>query len=127
MELPKELHIGPLTYTIEIVDGDLIDEGLYGQTNFRTQVIQIDAKLSEDMRWVTLLHEVIHSIEAQHRDPVDKNQFTEEEVVWLSNGLYLFLKENGFGETIECLVDLDMDENGHDMGQVNGDGSTNNY
>ena len=127
MEIPAELIIGPLTYKIELVDGDLIEEGLYGQTNFKTQIIQIDSKLSEDMQWVTLFHESIHSIEAQHRDPSDKKQFTEEEVVWLSNGLYLFLKENGFGETIECLVDLDMDENGHDMGQVNGDGSTNNY
>ena len=127
MEIPAELIIGPLTYKIELVDGDLIEVGLYGQTNFKTQIIQIDSKLSEDMQWVTLFHESIHSIEAQHRDPSDKKQFTEEEVVWLSNGLYLFLKENGFGETIECLVDLDMDENGHDMGQVNGDGSTNNY
>ena len=127
MELPKELHIGPLTYTIEIVDGDLIDEGLYGQTNFRTQVIQIDSKLSEDMQWVTLLHEVIHGIEAQHRDPVDRKQFTEEEVVWLSNGMYLFLKENFFGDLIECEVDLDIDEDDIDMGHLNGDGSTNNY
>tara|TARA_R110002020_G_scaffold33337_1_gene101617 strand:- start:604 stop:987 length:384 start_codon:yes stop_codon:yes gene_type:complete len=127
MDLPKELIVGPLTYKVETVDGDLIDSGVYGQTNFRTQVIEIDSSLSEDMKLVTLFHEVLHVIESQHRSPTDKKQFTEEEVVWLSNGLYLFLKENGFGDVIECHVDLDMDENGHNMGQVNGDGSTNNY
>lgn len=125
MEFPKELIIGPLTYVIEMVEGDLIDEGLYGQTNFRTQVIQVDSSLSEDMKLITLFHEVIHVIEAQHRSPTDKKQFSEEEVVWLSNGLYLFLKENGFGETIECKVDLEIDEDDIDMGQLNGGGSNN--
>jgi hypothetical protein len=80
------------------------------------------------MKWVTLFHEVIHCIEAQHRDPVDEDQFTEEEMTWLSNSFYLCLKENNLGVTIECNLDLDSEdifENGFESGTMNGSESPN--
>ena len=49
-------------YDIEYVDVVNKEEPRFGEVDFFNSVIKIDNSLSEDMKQVTLIHEIIHCI-----------------------------------------------------------------
>lgn len=65
MELPKEVRIGPRTYTVSFVSkeellSDLDDEGAIGSSNHVHLRIKVWADMDQVMLRETLLHEVLH-------------------------------------------------------------------
>jgi len=61
---PKHLTILGVKYALKVVPG-LSDSGANGICNQRTKQIFIDASISGDDFWWTLVHEVGHAIEAE--------------------------------------------------------------
>ena len=67
MPIPKQVQVGPFTYSVT-VDQAAIDragqegrETLYGQTRHTISRILVDPELSADQKRETLQHEVLHA------------------------------------------------------------------
>ena len=57
-----EINIMGVDYDIQYVDVVNKENPEYGEVNFFNSVIKIDNSLSDDMKQVTLIHEIIHCI-----------------------------------------------------------------
>lgn len=91
MKIPKQIKIGHLTYEV----GDLVDsnETHQGKSSLRDQWIRIsNLSVSEDAKFATFLHEVIHQIFDQNA--YDEETKNEKLIDLLCNNLYQVLKEN---------------------------------
>lgn len=71
-DLPSTVVIGPYVFAVE-VDADAHlraeeeeDTRLYGRSAYAKAVININPHISEQLRRVTLLHEVLHTINFAH-------------------------------------------------------------
>jgi hypothetical protein len=82
MKIPNKVKVGGIVWKVEMVS-ELKD--INGYLDFATGVIKIDSRMPEDIKKLTLLHEIIHSINCQ---------FGEEEIQYISSILYQVLKDN---------------------------------
>ena len=79
-----EIKIGSLVYIVEEVEHLDNDDDL-GCCNWQLQRIQIEKDLSQEMKEVVLIHEIIHAI---------NNQMEEKETEFLAQSIYQVFKEN---------------------------------
>lgn len=92
--LPKEVKIGSIEWTIEISEiGDSTARGEFGHTNIVNQKIRIKPGLTDKMLANTWLHEVLHAIHWDqglwHGEP-DEEDYTNQG----ANGLCTFFQLN---------------------------------
>lgn len=87
MKIPTKLKIGALWYKVVQVDPSQIDVDSFhtGDCDDHTQTIRISKIVSQEMKEVTLIHEILHSIDMQ---------LDHDLVELLSQALYQVLKEN---------------------------------
>ena len=92
MNIPKKINIGGIIYDVEFVkkaDDELNKFNLYGNIDFVDCKIKIADGINNQMKEVTLIHEVLHGIAQNY-----SMDFKEDEIERLSNGIYQVLKEN---------------------------------
>lgn len=80
MKLKDEIIIGGLK--IKVVEREMED---YGESDLRKQTIYISKGLPEDIKQLTLIHEILHLV-----NPA----FSEREVEYLSQALFNIYKNN---------------------------------
>ncbi len=87
MKIPTTLKIGAITWQVKQVPSSEIDcvDHTSGDQSEVTQTIRISQELSQEMKEVTLFHEVLHCID---------NQLDHDLVELLSQALYQVLVEN---------------------------------
>lgn len=85
MKIPDKVTIGPYVYTVDCTK----ELDCRGEIEYMKQEIRIDVRNLTPFK--TLLHEAMHAIEEYSRF-----ELTEKQVTHLSNGLYCFLRDNGF-------------------------------
>ena len=83
---PKTLQVGSHIYRVDVGDfPDLRDGALRGETNHRLLTIRIQADRPPSQRFVSLLHEIIHCIDAVWI--AGDKELSEEQVKGLAQGL----------------------------------------
>mgnify|MGYP001609705458 CR=1 FL=1 len=87
MQIPDTLKIGALWYKVIQVDSSQIDVDSFhtGDCDDHTQTIRISKSISQEMKEVTLIHEILHAIDMQ---------LDHDLVELLSSAIYQVLKEN---------------------------------
>jgi hypothetical protein len=113
-KLPARIKIG--TQTWEIVErtknfDGMLDEGSYGYTLSRENLIVIDATAATSRKRQTLLHEILHAIKFSFGNPVTPKK-TDEADIWehyyiamYEEGVLLVLRDNP--EVLEYLLEVD--------------------
>lgn len=96
MKIPEKLKVGPYLYEV-LWDGKTLKEDQnYAHINYLDLKITLDPDKPRERIEKSFLHEIIHACEDLATQGHEKNGcFTETQVVWLSNLLYMVLKENG--------------------------------
>lgn len=86
----RTLRLGPLSYSVEYIAG-LADGGtaLYGQIEYKDQIIRLDEKNSRERHKLCLVHEILHAIDHQY-----SIELSEENVKCLSFGIMDALDRN---------------------------------
>jgi Zn-dependent peptidase ImmA (M78 family) len=100
MKIPKTLKIGGMKWKV-IEDKGLRNSDKSGLAVFADQTIRIDTDSSEQMKWQTLIHEIIHVLFWQGGIDIKiGNEQTEEEIVEnLAHDLHQVLVDNfGLGK-----------------------------
>lgn len=95
MKLPKRIDVGPITFTLSLVEGlrSEDDRKLYGECRLPEQAIVLDSSQGPDLLADTLLHEVLHAAWAQ--TPLDESEIPEEVVIQaLAPVILLALRRN---------------------------------
>ena len=94
MQIPEKIKIGWRTYSIEQGERRFGSNGgdLYGEIQYEKGEIYLYEGQSEENKWVTLLHEIIHGIffmtgQSEYRG-------NEDLTTLLSENLYQVLKDN---------------------------------
>jgi hypothetical protein len=82
MKIPDKVKVGGIVWKVEMVS-ELKE--VNGYLDFATGIIKIDKRMPEDIKKLTLLHEIIHSINCE---------FEEKETQYISSILYQVLKDN---------------------------------
>jgi hypothetical protein len=89
--LPKHIRIGGTDYALseiaDLRDGDL---DLNGHITYNDQTINIEAKMSPHVKWLTVWHEVLHGI-LSHAG-IDEQD--EQTVLALGYGITQVLRDN---------------------------------
>lgn len=87
MKIPTRIKICALWYDVKQVNPSEIDSESFhaGDCDDHTQTIRISKTMSQEMKEVTLLHEILHAIDIQ---------LDHDLVELLSQALYQVLKEN---------------------------------
>lgn len=90
-DLPASVRIGPLVFSVEIVDRlqDNEQKSLDGHITYGDCTIRINSRLCPQMRHQVLWHEVIHGILS-----VSGLELEEEKVDILAYGLMRFRQDN---------------------------------
>ena len=89
MKIPKKLKIGG--HSVKVVFTDRLPDNDCGYADFENDLIKIDAKLSQSMKEITLIHEIFHWINSDfHSDGVISHSLLES----LSQQFYQVLKDN---------------------------------
>lgn len=86
--LPTQLVLFGQEWTIVLAQTLAAVKNEYGYTDFWAKEISINAGLSPEQQWATLIHEVLHVID----DALSLN-FSEETVRRLDAGLWEFLHQ----------------------------------
>lgn len=92
MKIPKKLNIGGIEYKIKIVkdNSDGMHEAQYrGKVRFSEDEVDILESYSNESKFRTLLHEIIHILDDNY-----KLELNEEIIARLASGLYQVLKDN---------------------------------
>jgi hypothetical protein len=103
MKLPKQVQIGSQTWDIiersKALDG-MLDEGSYGYTQHRENLIIIDATAAPSRKRQTLIHEIFHAIRYSFGNPVLPKK-TDDADIWehyfigmYEEGMLLVLRDN---------------------------------
>lgn len=91
MKLLKKVRVSGKTFSVKYFDFDkrVGSNGIDGNVDMSTQVIQIDSKNHTELQEEALLHEILHCV-------FDAAQLEQDEptIGRLSNGLYQVLKDN---------------------------------
>ena len=92
MQKIAAVKVGPVIYSVEYVK-DLQDDGrpLDGQIDHGLAAISIKENMNEQVKVQTLLHEIIHSIEAQTGR---RRELKEAMIDALAFGVYQVIREN---------------------------------
>jgi hypothetical protein len=113
-KLPATVKIG--TQTWEIVErtknfDGMLDEGNYGYTLSRENLIVLDGTAAPSRKRQTLLHELLHAVKFSFGNPVTPKK-TDEADVWehyfiamYEEGILLVLRENP--EVLDYLLAVD--------------------
>ena len=94
-ELPTRIKIGGAIWQTEsdaTAQDRLKEENNYGVTVEAKQVIRIDMTCSPAKRQESLLHELIHAIEASFLSPPDRTE--ERRIKTFTAGLFQVLRDN---------------------------------
>jgi len=83
-KIPKSLKIGGLTYKIELVPANQINNDL-GETDFTKGIIRINKEVIKEQQEASLWHEICHCL---------NTQFTEEQTDYLALSIYQIIKDN---------------------------------
>ena len=92
VKIPKELQFAGRTYTVNLTENLIRDEGDRGRVLWHTQEIMLARNLQGETRDVTFLHEVIHCID-EHL--CGRGGLSESITCALSDGIFQFLKTLG--------------------------------
>lgn len=85
MNIPQSLTINGITWRIwEVEPGELEVEHICGDSNPEIQLIRINKSLSQEMKEVTMLHELLHCL---------NNEMDHEVVEMLSQTLWQVLSQ----------------------------------
>ena len=95
MKIPKKIKVAGHNYKVKWEDKRLNKEGLLGQINHIKNTISICKKFHNEMRAKTeiertLIHEIIHAIDANYNDYGLKDKTVDR----LAVGLHQVLKDN---------------------------------
>ena len=95
MKIPNKIHFAGFDYDVEVVE-KLDGEDTWGRTMMGDGKIFIEKKLSNQKKYETLIHELIH-IAYRHTAHSQLDSKQEEELMkpWSAN-VYGILKDNGF-------------------------------
>ena len=85
MKIPKKLKIGGHIYKVVFQKQTDLAENDCGKTDRAKGIIAIDTNLIQSEKEATLIHEIIHIINAEYK---------EVEVDFLAQAIYAVLKEN---------------------------------
>lgn len=96
MKIPKKVKIGAHTYTVMIEPQLSENHNLAGQSRHARGVIVLDKEQTQTQLEDTLLHEILHAINAQVKFIPDDRDTEEDAVSRLSPILLQVLKENSF-------------------------------
>jgi hypothetical protein len=84
MQIPKNIKIGGIRYTVKVVDTEHIDNKAAGEINTEKCTMKI-LKGNQHFMNVTFLHEIIHAINME---------LAEETVEFLAQSLYQVVSDN---------------------------------
>lgn len=82
LTMPEQIKIGGLVYEVKVVE-ELAD-GCAGIIEYKKQIIRIE-KSTPDMMGLTLMHEILHALNAE---------FAEPHIEFMAQALYQIIKEN---------------------------------
>lgn len=88
MQIPGRIKVGAIWYTIRQVGQSQIDTescATMGDCDYQTQTIRIAEGVSQEMKEVTLFHEILHAVDCQ---------LDHDLVELLAQSLYQVFKEN---------------------------------
>lgn len=92
MKIPTKLHIGGITYRVELESGELRDESdhkLCGEIDYQAALIRVKRDMAPSRIIQTLMHEIVHGIaNASCMYP------SEEDVDRVASGIIAVLREN---------------------------------
>lgn len=91
MKLPQRVKVGGFWYSIEPATEELNIRQQYGHTEHYTCTIKVDPELSKERVKETLLHEVLHTIDAAF--PPD-DQMTELQIKVAARLLFQVFTDN---------------------------------
>jgi hypothetical protein len=92
--IPKKLKIGGFDWTVEEVEGLSSDENVFGKTNQRKLLIEIEKTATESKKEHTLLHEIMHAC-WWYSGLYDRSEPSEEEIIsTMSFMLFQVLHDN---------------------------------
>ncbi|WP_129599540.1 hypothetical protein [Anaerophilus nitritogenes] len=91
MKIPEKIKIGYRDYSINLINGDVIDGNsvCYGNIKYDDGQINISTKYSKDQIECTFIHEVLHGI-----DELMETNLEEEQIRKMAKGLCYILKNN---------------------------------
>lgn len=96
MNIPEEVRIGSMIYTIQRVSEPVILDNrvCYGKVDYDKHMIRLDETLQDEQGLQqTLLHEIVHGI--SHENGIDFKEMEEEDVVdRLALGLHQIIRDN---------------------------------
>lgn len=93
--LPKHIKVGGITYNVEIVEPNLMDDSI-GLTSFRDATIYVSKNSSSELMEETFIHELIHAMLA-HSGYVEHDEIMVES---LAQTLYGVIKDNDWSDLI---------------------------
>lgn len=86
------VNILGIEYEVRYVNNLVEIENLFGEIDYRKQIIRIDESMNDDRKKVTFIHEVIHGIfEGLGFNELNQD---EEKIQSIASALYLVLKSN---------------------------------
>ena len=91
MKIPSKVKIGYITYLINRVNKEVIDDNkvCYGNIQYNDGCINISRLYSEDQQKCTLIHECLHGI-----DDIMETNLDEGQIRKIAKGIYAMIKEN---------------------------------
>ena len=91
MKIPESIKVGGHTYKIEWVKNLIRDDANRGCLYWHTHLIKLDDNMAEDTYTVSLLHEIIHSIDRHYCN----DHISEDDTASLAEGLFQVLSDMG--------------------------------
>ena len=89
MQIPKNVKIGGLIYSVKEEDNRLRDHNETGASCGNSQEIVLDKNISQQLKETTLIHEILHQINFVYNINLEHQQIYQ-----LEAGLYAFIKDN---------------------------------
>ena len=89
MNIPSQIKIGGLNYSVEFVKNLIRDRSASGQSCGNEQSITIDSSSSKQLQETTLVHEIIEQINFVYNTELEHHQ-----ICLLEAGLYAVMKDN---------------------------------
>jgi len=89
MVMPMDIRVGQIDAKVKITTLDTDDN--YGVTNKETGEIRINKNIKGDMLNITLLHELVHMMEANN---TSIKELSEVQVDHIATNLYSLIRDN---------------------------------
>ncbi len=96
MKIPEKVKIGPYTYEVVLDSNKLRDDDCFASCDCRHLKIFLDPDRPRARLEKSFFHELIHAVEdIVSNGHEDFGALKEGQVMWLSDLLYMVLKDNG--------------------------------